>query len=202
VAASPAAAPARGTRLGLMVGIVSVPRPLELELSLKLAPSVSLSAQYSMLPDLTLPGGAAKLKLRAFQGVARWFPARGAFFLGAGLGYQQLAVSLDRTVEGGRLTVATDMSGLFVSPQLGWLWVWRSGLALGITIGAQIPIPSEPSVDVAYGGQPVPDQANATFSQQVVDSARDARTEVRSRARLASRYPLPNLDLLRIGFFF
>ena len=128
-----------GVRIGLLLGLISIPRPVEAELSIKMGRYLALGGQYSMLPVLTPPGLDAGLKLNAVQGIARIFPFGGAFYLGSGFGYQQFKASLGSTdAYGDRLEVSCDMSGMFVSPQLGWLWVWQSGFAFGINIGAQI----------------------------------------------------------------
>jgi hypothetical protein len=62
---APSPAPPFRPRLGLTLGIVSLPRPIELEATFRVLPALAISAQYSMLPDLTAPGGSASLRLRA-----------------------------------------------------------------------------------------------------------------------------------------
>jgi hypothetical protein len=204
VAAPPPPPPAEAPlpRIGVTLGIISLPRPIEIEATYRALDALSVSGQYSMLPDLEAPGGSAKLRLRAFQGIARWFPFKGSFFLGSGIGYQTFNASLSKTVENGTLTTTLDMSGLFVSPQLGWLFVWRSGFALGLTLGAQVPLPKDPVATSTYNGQNVPDQPGAGFSQEVVDQSRDNKDTVTTLGKLANKYPIPNIELLRIGFFF
>jgi hypothetical protein len=196
----PAAAPL--PRFGLTLGIITLPRPIEVEATWRAFDALAVSAQYSMLPDLTAPGGSAKLQLRAFQGVARWFPFGGSFFVGSGLGYQTFKASLSKTVQNGMLTTEADLSGVFISPQLGWLFVWRSGFALGITLGAQVPLPKDPVATSTYNGQKVPDQPGAGFSQEVVDQSNDNKDTVTTLGKLANKYPIPNIQLLRLGFFF
>jgi hypothetical protein len=202
VAAAPSAPASPGVRVGLVLGIISLPRPAEAELVVKLGTAFSVGAEFSMLPDLTVPGGSAKLRLMAGQANARWFPFDGAFFLGAGFGYQAFKASLTKTKDNGPLVVTADMSGLFVAPQLGWLWVWRSGFALGLGLGVQIPIPKDPVVSSTYNGQPVPEQAGPGFSQSVVDSAHSQEDTIRTLAKFVVKYPIPTIDLLRLGFFF
>lgn len=198
----PSPASASQQRFGLTLGIVSLPRPIEIEGTFRVLPALAVSVQYSMLPDLTVPGGSASLRLRAFQGVARWFPFKGSFFIGSGIGFQTFRASLSSTVDDSTLTTTVDLSGMFVSPQLGWLFVWRSGFALGLTFGAQIPFPKEPVATSTYNGQPVPAEAGAGFSQDIVDKANKNKDTVRTLGRLANKYPMPNIELLRVGFFF
>jgi hypothetical protein len=189
-------------RVGLMVGIASFPRPLEAELALKLSRWFGLAVQGSFLPTLTAPGGEAKLDLKALQGVFRWYPFGGTFFLGGGLGFQNFVGSLGQIVDGGNLQVTADMSGAFVVPQIGWMIILDSGFSIGFGIGLQIPIPREPIVSSTYNGQPVPTMPTGNVTQDVIDQAQANESSVRSVAKVIMRYPLPEIDFLRLGFFF
>ncbi len=191
-----------GARVGFLIGVVTFPRPLEGELTVKLGPSVALGVKGSYLPELSVPGIDAKIDLKAVEGIVRWFPGDGSFFLGAGFGYQNFMASLGELVDGNELTIAADMSGYFVQPQLGVLWISRSGFALSLSFGLQVPIPKDPVMSATYMGQPVPAQATSTIPQAVVDQAQSSKDNVQSIARFIVKYPFPTLDLLRIGFFF
>ena len=198
----PRNASADAARVGFLLGIVAFPRPVEGELTVKLGSSFALGLKGSYLPEFSLPGIDFKLDLKALEGIVRWFPGDGVFFLGAGLGYQSFKASFGQLVDGNELTTAADMSGFFLQPQLGVLWVSQSGFALSFSLGLQIPIPQDPVVTAVYGGQPVPDQATSTIPQDVVDQAGSSKGDVQSIARILVKYPFPTLDLLRIGFFF
>jgi hypothetical protein len=200
----PPAATADTVRLGFLVGILAFPRPIEGEVMLKLGTSLALGLKGGYLPELSTPGGSAKLDLKAIEGTLRWFPGNGVFFLGAGVGYQNLLASLtDPAAYGsGELTITADMSGFFVSPHLGVLWISQSGFAMSFSLGLQIPIPRDPVVSATYNGQPVPSQPTSTVPSDVIMQAQSDESTVRSLARFIVKYPFPNIDLLRIGFFF
>jgi len=183
----------------ILLGIISFPRPIEIEALVKVRRTLALGAQYSMLPTLSLPDNSASLKLDAAQGTFRWFPFSGVFYLGGGFGFQRLRASISQPVDGGNLSVVADMSTFFVSPQLGWLWITRSGFAIGINLGVQIPFPREPNVDVTYNGQPLPSQG---APPGVASSANNDKKNVEDIARIIMRYPIPNIDLLKIGLAF
>ncbi len=193
---------AEGPHLGLLVGIVTFPRPIEGELTMKLGSAFALGVKGSYLPELSVPFIDGKIDLKAIEGIVRWFPGNGVFFLGAGFGYQNFKASLGELVDGNELTIAADMSGFFVQPQLGVLWISQSGFAISLSFGLQIPIPKDPVMSATYQGQPVPAQATSTIPQDVVDQAQTSKDDVQSIARLIVKYPFPTFDLLRIGFFF
>jgi hypothetical protein len=185
-------------RVGALVGLISLPRPIEAELMGKFWSSVGLGVQYSMIPTITFPGKDAKVSLNAIQGVLRWFPFKGAFYLGTGVGYQSFKASMSD----GPLEISSDASAAFVSPQIGWLWMWKSGLALGLNFGAQIPFASDPAVTTLYNGAPLPPAPTALIGQETITKGNDMTDQVHTVAKLVGKTPLPNIDFLKIGFFF
>ena len=132
----------------------------------------------------------------------RWFPFEGIFYLGGRIGYQSFTASIGQTVDNAELTTTADMSSFFLAPEIGVLWVSSSGVSLGFGIGVQIPIPKDPVVTSTYNGQPVPPQATSSVPQDVIDQAQSSASTVHSLASFIVKYPLPTLDLLRIGVFF
>jgi hypothetical protein len=183
----------------VLVGLISLPRPVEIEAGVRLHDTISLGMKYSMLPALTAGNGAASLQLDATQAVFHWFPFHGKFYVGSGLGYQRLKASFQEDVDGGELRVLADMSTFFVAPQIGWLWVWPSGFSLGINVGVQVPFPKDADITTTYNGQPL---AAGAGSARVAGLAAKDSDKVKSTASVAMKYPLPDLDLLKIGFFF
>ncbi|HLK90420.1 MAG TPA: hypothetical protein VKZ18_11030 [Polyangia bacterium] len=209
VPAEPPAAPgppanpyADGAHLGLVAGVLAFPRPVEGEVIVKLSSTFALGFEGSFLPELSAPGLDAKLDLKAAQGILRWFPGDGVFYVGAGLGYQSFKGTIGETIDGGELATTADMSGFFVMPQIGVLWISSSGFSLGFGVGLQIPIPRDPTVSATYNGQPVPAQATAAVPQDVINEAQTDKDNVQSIARFIVKYPFPKIDLLRIGIFF
>ena len=169
-------------KFGVMVGLVSVPRPLNAELFVKFADLVGVGASYSALPgglsDLILSAANvhdASVTSAAFDGEVRLFPFRGSFFVGSALGRQSLTASATRN--GG--TVNVDMITLYATPRIGWLAIWDSGLSLSIDAGAQIPITT-----------------NAT----VTGTNPEATDTAQSAARAVGNMVLPSVSF-RLGFF-
>ena len=54
---------------------------------------------------------------------------------------------------------------------------------------------------MTYNGQLVPERA-AGYPTAVANAANGGRDQVREIARLIIKYPIPNIDLLKIGFVF
>jgi hypothetical protein len=181
---------------------VAFPRPVEGEVTLKLGSSWGLGLKAGFLPELSVPGTDDKLNLKAVEGIVRWFPGDGVFFLGGGFGYQSLQASLEQIIDYHELLITADLSAFFVQPQVGVLWIAQSGFAVSFSVGVQIPLPKDPTVSATYNGLPVPTTATYNVPQDVVDQAQSSESAIRSLARVLIKYPFPTLDLLRIGFFF
>jgi hypothetical protein len=201
-------------RVGALVGLIALPRPLEAELLVKFKDTVGLGAQYSMVPTITFPGKDSKIEMWAIQGIVRWFPWSGSFYLGAGFGSQTFKASMSSTstqtlgivTSSGTLETTADASTLFVSPQLGWLWTWGSGLTLGLNAGVQIPLSSPPGATTTFNGVPVVASCAgipaALCDQNLANTAASNADSLGSVTNIIAKIPLPNIDLLKIGFFF
>ena len=130
-------------RVGLLLGVVSVPRPVNVELQAKLWDWVGLGVSYTYLPSFI---SDLLLKLYNINDVSvtssswevglRVYPFHGSFFLGANLGVG----NVNATTTGSQQAATADVTAPFVAPRLGGLWIWNSGFALGTDAGVQIPI--------------------------------------------------------------
>jgi hypothetical protein len=181
-------------RVGALVGLVSIPRPINVEFSLKPNAFVGLGVGFSMLPEVTFEDVSSKMI--AFNAVGRIFPFQGAFYLGLGAGLQNIAVEGEDTIDGEPYTGSVDHSAFFLTPQVGWLWIWDSGLALGLNVGVQIPITSTPDVRVRdASGQEVDPNDVGPEAVELHEDASDV-------AEYLGKLPLPAVDLLKIGFYF
>jgi len=189
----------RFVKPGLLIGL-GIPRPSG-EIAVKLGDYLAVGGQYSMLPEISFPGVDAKLETSAIQGTLRVFPFGGSFYLGVGGGVQTLKASMTE----GDISATSDLSSPVVTPQLGWLWMWDSGFTLGLSLGAQIPFGDDPEVTASFNGVPVPpagEPVPAGIPQDKADKANDLRGKVKDAAKLVGKTPLPQIDLIKIGFFF
>ena len=135
-------------RVGVLVGL-SIPRPVSFEFLVKVWDLFGVGFGYSVLPS------AMSVWLLSAYGVhnasvdssgleldLRVFPLRGRFFLGASLGRQTLTAT--DTQQG--ITGKGDMTTIYVTPRLGWLWILDSGISFGADLGVQIPLSYEYTV--------------------------------------------------------
>lgn len=177
-------------RVGFLVGIVSIPRPINVELSLKPNELLGFGVGFSMIPRIEVDQFAAQMY--AVNAVGRIFPFQGAFYVGLGAGVQNIDVEAYQDIRNQRYTGQVEHTSFFVTPQVGWLWTWDSGFTLGLNFGAQIPVTSTPEVTIR----------NAAGREVDPGRAAELRDDVSDVAEILGFYPLPAFDLLKIGFFF
>jgi hypothetical protein len=175
--------------VGAMVGVVSVPRPVDVEAFVRLDEMFSIGAAYSDFPSaiadplLSLVGarsGSTNARLDDFSSLEldlRVMPWRGVLFLGASFGRQALRGVV---TDSGR-TAAIDLTTWYATPRLGWLWTLGPGLLLGLDLGVQLKLASTTSISVPPG------------------SSSSVRNAVQALADLGASYPLPSVHF-RIGW--
>lgn len=163
------------------LGGVGFPRPLSIEALLRIEQTVALGVEYSALPKMTIAGVDARMWALAAD--VRFFPFRGAFFIGARGGLQRASASTTVSVPTlGSVSEEIDVETIFINPRLGFLWGRAPGLMVGIEAGVQIPLSHTVSSSL-------PSQALAS---QGVTNVTD----------IAGKSVLPTVDLLRLGFMF
>lgn len=163
-------------------GSVGFPRPLSVEVMVKIDDIVGLGVEYGALPQVSVSGVTASLN--AIDVDLRVFPMRNGFFIGVAVGRQQLGAAAAVTVspELGSVGGAVSAESWFVNPRIGFLWTWSWGLTLGMDVGAQIPVTST---------------VTSTIPPEL--AASETATNV---ARSFSSNVLPTVNLLRAGFLF
>src|SRR5262249_39524777 len=121
------------SRAGLAVGLISIPRPISVELQIKLWDWFGVGASFNHLPsfisNLLLHAyniNSVTATSNSWEGFLRVYPFRGNFYLGANVGIG--TVTANST--GNAPPATADVTNAFVAPRLGWLWIWGSGFAL------------------------------------------------------------------------
>jgi hypothetical protein len=181
-----------GVRVGALLGIVSIPRPINLELSIKPNELLGFGVGYSMFPAIEINN--VKPGMQAFNAVGRIFPFQGAFYVGIGVGYQMIDVVATDEIDGEEVTATIEESNLFITPQVGWLWIWDSGFALGINAGVQFALSSDPKVVLTDDrGREIRGPSG---------EERELQDDVKNLGELIADIPIPAVDLLKLGFYF
>ncbi len=168
-------------QIGVTLGVISIPRPVNVQLIIKGWDLVGIGVSYSALPSfiadaiLSIAGvHNASAHSSAWEADLRLFILRGAFFLGSSLGTQ----SLTATATSNGVTAQGDLTTFYITPRLGWLWIWDSGFLLGTDFGVQIPVSNTLTIDPVANNK-----------------------DVRDAARVIGQTPLPAVTF-RIGYLF
>lgn len=192
-------------RLGPVVG-VGLPNLLSFGGQLKVTRFFAVGVNVGLIPTVHIAYyGEATLDYQEYDAYGRLHPFGGAFFLGAGVGYERVT---------GTLTKAFDVSAyqplapelppllelrsegfvqtMVLTPQLGLFHTFKPGFSIGLDVGAQIPIaPSE----VSFATRVPPG-----VPQAVVDATVTPNDEkVRSTLERVGQSPLPTVNV-RIGW--
>jgi hypothetical protein len=163
------------TRFGINGGI-GFPRPVGVGAFLQWDKHWSLGADYSLLPTTKIAD--VNLDFWAATAGARLYPFHGAFYVGLKSGYQHLSASGYITQSGTTALAQGSIDTFLVNPEIGFMFTWDSGLALGFGAGIQIPLYS-----------------NATTTSNLPVAA-----DVLGAVGKIGTSSVPTVDLLRVGF--
>jgi hypothetical protein len=180
-------------RPGAMIGLVSLPRPIDAEVFVRIVDIFGVGLGYSDFPAfianplLELVGAKsdstdARLdQFNAFDLDLRVFPFRGRFFVGSSFGRQSLKGAVTENTALGPQTATVDLTTWYATPRVGWIWTFEHGFFLGFDLGVQFKLGADKTVTVPPSATP------------------DIRNRVDNLADLGSSYPLPSLHL-RLGW--
>lgn len=189
--ADPDEGPLGPVRLGVLAGI-GAPSALTGQLLATYMGWVGVSGDYGSLPTVVLPiASGVNLRQSQISVAGRVYPFHGAVFVGCGVGTQEVEAwgGESASIHAGGATTTLDgalkMSArtVFVMPQVGFLYRFEMGLAVGMDAGVQLPLSGSGSTTAT---------ANGT-SAEVPSGVRDVVAFVQTK-------PTPVLNLLRIGY--
>jgi len=199
-------------RLGFLIG-TGLPEVANLGAQMKLTRFIGAGVNVGLIPTVKISYyGDATLKYQEYDAYGRIYPFGGAFFLGAGVGYANIKGTLSNRfnltavqamypgVPGipGSVDVNSDATvrTLVLTPQIGFMKIFDVGFAIGLDVGAQIPIaPSKVDFSTAAPGLP---SVIADAVQRQYINPNDEK--VRSTLDKIGRTPLPTFNL-KIGWF-
>ncbi|HUM11213.1 MAG TPA: hypothetical protein VLT82_09720 [Myxococcaceae bacterium] len=184
-------------RVGANLGIISIPRLINVEGYARVHPYIGLSGGWSTFPkfasDAILSWAGAKSdttdanlnKFEAWEVALRIYPMRGVFFLGVGFGQQVLDGDVTELQTGTPFgaTALARVESWVITPRLGWQWVWSSGFAMGVDLGVQFVLSHKDTLVIPPGTPP------------------DVEQDARDIIHFGATVPLPVLNF-RIGYHF
>ncbi len=176
--------------LGLGLSVVGLLRPVEFSLQGKLKDYVGFQGTYGFLPKLTIAG--YKVSVNATDARLRWHPFRGSFYLGASIGTQNVIVAKSQTISGFAINAEGEVKTSFVTPMIGWRWVWNSGFFMGMDLGWQIARSSQTKVTLK----------DAPAALTSTDEYKKAENEIVTQGNKYGKTNLPHLSLLSFGWLF
>jgi len=175
---------------------------------LKLTRFFGVGVNIGLIPTVKISYyGDATLAYQEYDAYAHLYPFGGAFFLGAGVGYEAVRGTVSSTYDlrplqalcaplcsdSASIDSQASVRTLVLTPQIGFLKIFGSGFALGVDVGAQIPIaPSKVDFSTA-----VPSYVPQVFISQYI-TPNDQK--VRATLDKIGRTPLPTFNL-KIGWF-
>ncbi|HSB18886.1 MAG TPA: hypothetical protein VLD85_02635 [Anaeromyxobacteraceae bacterium] len=166
--------------LGPKVMLVSFPAP-GFGVEAKALNLVGVSFDYGFIPDVSVSG--VSVGLTSWSLAARVYPFRGAFCAGVALGSREFHGSKTDASTGTPVKAKATVTSTFVAPEIGWRWVWSSGLFLGMDLGWQFVLS---------------DRATLEANGASVGTQQD----VQDQADRIGKAGLPVLGLLQLGWFF
>mgnify|MGYP001580186530 CR=1 FL=1 len=181
--------------VGPMINIVSIPGGA---IEAKYTDLLGFGLKFTFLPAITL--GGSSIGYNTFDGRARWFPFRGSFFLGAAFGNQSLTASGSNSISTGGGSITTDLnigvSTLYLTPHLGWRWVWESGFMMGMDFGWQAALATTTTLTLSLSDKTAEAAVKATDDYKTLES------NVTSMGDRIGKAGLPSLTLLSMGYLF
>lgn len=176
-----------------MLGAVSLPRPLDAGLFVRIEDLIGIAFFWSDFPGfladplLSAVGAktdttAARLdEFSALEVDLRAMPFQGPFFVGSSFGRQSVKGAVTESTLFGPQTATIDATTWFATPRFGWVWPLDRGFVVGFDLGVQLKLTGN---------------ANVTLPPSASPSVRKNAQDV---ANVGTSYPLPSLHL-RLGW--
>jgi hypothetical protein len=166
--------------IGPKLSILSLPAP-GIGVEAKIRNVVGLSLDYQLIPDVRADD--LKVEYTDVKLAAKWYPWHGAFSLGAAFGRRSFEATAHDDAT--NLDASVEVASTYLAPQLGWRWVWNSGLFLGMDLGYQIILSSR-----------------TTLSVPVAIAGGETDQDVKEAGDDLGKLGFPIVSLLQIGWFF
>ncbi len=123
---------------------------------------------------------------------ARYHPWAGSFYTGLYLGSQTTTIEGTDVYLGQRLTAKVEIKNNFVTPHIGWQWIYESGFMYGLELGAQV-----------NTGAKI-DFTDPTSEATILNDAnyQADRKKVEDEGKKFGSSTIPHIVLFRFGYMF
>lgn len=192
-------ASAKGFRIGPTVKF-GLPHPVNLTLDAKVGDYFSAAVGGGYL-NFSISDIGFKISNYDLRG--RFHPFGGDFFIGSAIGKHSIGANKDATLTADSVSVDVnidvEVEALYVTPQLGWLWIFDSGFTLGFELGWFVPLGASSTVTPTVKNSELAtylDAAKQTTEYQ------DAESDLKDNLDRVGKTQLPYLTIFRIGFLF
>ena len=149
--------------------------------------------------------GDATVAYQEYDAYGHIYPFGGAFFIGTGIGYATVHGTLSNQFSVPNIPTAITVNSeasvrtLVLTPQLGFMHVFKFGFAIGFGVGAQVPVaPSQ--VDFTTVAPMLPPGLEVFENTVRTQYINPNDAKVRDTLDKVGRTPLPTFDL-KIGWF-
>jgi hypothetical protein len=175
--------------IGPMVSTLSIPTLFRVALEAKVYKWFDFAIEYGMLPRVVID--TALVSATSVSAKARIFPFQKSLFVGVGFGVQSLKAEKTEVADDieihGTATVVTS----YITPEIGWRWVWPSGLTMGLEFGCQL---AQSSTSMITTDAPASLVSDPTYDQ-VTNDLSDAGNQIGNTS-------LPDFAFAQIGYLF
>lgn len=157
------------------------------------------------LGSVTTKGNGTSLSLSHWDARMRWFPWRSAFFAGAAFGSQKATGEVSKDgVDGGAAgkfdaTMSLTVKTTYVTPHVGWDFIWDSGFVVGFDAGVQVPVGNKGEFSTKFDGNLTAEQTAQLKASEDHQKLQDEADDV---AKKIGKTVLPYLTLVRVGWLF
>lgn len=130
-------------------------------------------------------------EIRNMEIQARYHPGGEAFFLGLAVGSHVVTVTRTESILTIPVRGEAEVQTTYLTPQLGWVKTWDSGLSVGFQLGWLIP-----------GNPTTSFESDAPWLIMLTPDYADLEREVKEQGDDLGGRSLPFLTLLRVGWMF
>lgn len=173
------------------LNLLNFPHPAEAAVEVIFSKAFSIKYSKSLEPSFKVDGSEADLDNQSFG--IRAYPGQGAMFFGLAYGKHEVNANRYENINGFDTNIYAHAEAEYVTPSVGWKWVYESGFTVGLEFGWLFPFNGNAQVSSNQDLNPLVN-GNDEYQQN--------RRDVEDAARKYVNNGLPSIGLLEIGWTF